>query len=142
MPVNRSFAGFHVLDSCQPSNRLCLGISGRWNSKPFFQPIHRAAPLGRSGLADGVLVAEETNFLHRLFQGNRLQPLHGHEPFTALGVSSQLAMVVACPKRSGYGKRIKNQRTWYLAWTAAMNFGHSTARCAAIDCTCGLSPRR
>jgi len=63
-----------------------------------------------------------------------LRQLYGSRISLHLGVrkattdNHSFADVGAFPKRSGYGKRIKNQRTWYLAWTAAMNFGHSAAR--------------
>jgi hypothetical protein len=60
----------------------------------LFQPIYCRAPSGRSGFANGVLVAKHAYLLNSFFQRNSLQPLDGYKVFTALGVIKKLAVIL------------------------------------------------
>lgn len=62
--------------------------------KMFFQPIRGLSPVGCFGAADGVLVAEEANFMEGLSDWHGLEPVHFDEVFGFLGVFGIGAVVV------------------------------------------------
>jgi hypothetical protein len=58
-------------------------------------PFHRRAPFWRGGLAHGVLIAEETDFVDCSFDGDRLKPLDSDEIFTAVRVVCKFPVIIA-----------------------------------------------
>src|SRR5215208_3857620 len=67
-------------------------IKGR---EPLLQAVHGRSPLRRRGFAHRILVAEQTNLVHRPLQGHGLKPTHRDEVLAPFRIVDELAVVAS-----------------------------------------------
>ena len=91
-----------------------LSTIGIEATEPLLQAVYGRSPPRRRGFADGILVAEKTDLVHRPLQGHGLELTHGHEGLATFRIVDELAVVVS---PSGSHVLCMRARARFRTWT-------------------------